>query len=94
MMSLGRGYAGSALTVLLATLLGSLLWWAGDPTTLAVGIGVMLLAGLDRRRVAATAARVAPVHSAAIRRRRQAWSLVPMPLLDPGLPGRPTVRRR
>ncbi|GAA1155433.1 DUF6412 domain-containing protein [Ornithinicoccus hortensis] len=92
MTTLERAYARSVLAVLLGALLGSLLVWSGDPASLVLSVGVVLLTGMLRRSAAAPSWRAGLVRSDGVGRRRYAWSRLPLPLRDPGLPGRPQPR--
>lgn len=85
-------YARSVVAVLFGVLLGSLLAGSGDPASLALGVGVVLLTALARRSVVVPTACSGLVRSEGVGRRRRAWSRIPLPLRDPGLPGRPQPR--
>lgn len=91
MRTVEGAYARSVVAVLLGVLLGSLAW-SGDPTSLVLGIGMVLATALIRRSATVPSGWVGPVRSDGVGRRRRAWSRIPLPLLDPGLPGRPQPR--
>lgn len=87
-----RAHARSVVAALLGVLLGSLLAGSTDPAALALGVAVMLLATVARPSMTTTAGWAGPARSDGFGTRHRAWSLVPLPLQDPGLPGRPQPR--
>lgn len=79
--------------LLSAVVLGALSWTSADTITLAVGLGVLLLVGLSvTTTVAGLAVTAAGSAAPAARRLRRQWGRAPIPLLDPGLAGRPRPR--
>lgn len=85
-------YARPLLAVVFGVLVGSLLAWSGDPASLVLGVGVVLLAGLSRRSAVRSSGPTGLLRSEGVGRRQRAWSRIPLPLRDPGLPGRPQPR--
>jgi len=79
--------------LLSAVVVGALAAASADTATLAVGLGVLLLVGVAVTTTVAAIALTAPgaVVPGAGRLRRQ-WCRAPIPLLDPGLAGRPQPR--
>ncbi|MCK0110800.1 hypothetical protein MWU75_01410 [Ornithinimicrobium sp. F0845] len=79
--------------LLSAVVVGALAGIPADSATLAVGLGVLLLVGMAVTTTVAAIALGAPgaVVPGAGRLRRQ-WGRAPIPLLDPGLAGRPQPR--
>lgn len=79
--------------LLSAAVLGALAWTSADTITLAVGLGVLLVVGLSVTTTVAGLAVTATGSTApAARRLRRQWGRAPIPMLDPGLAGRPRPR--
>lgn len=79
--------------LLSAVVVGALSWTSADTITLAVGLGVLLLVGLSvTTTVAGLALTATGSATPAARRLRRQWGRAPIPLLDPGLAGRPRPR--
>lgn len=79
--------------LLSAVLVGALAGLSADTVTMAVGLGVLLLVGMTvSTAVAAVTLTARPSGVPGAGRLRRQWDRSPIPLLDPGLAGRPQPR--
>lgn len=79
--------------LLSAVVVGALAGLSADTATMAVALGVLLVVGMAAATVVAAASLTALGSSVpGARRLRRQWGRAPIPLLDPGLAGRPQPR--